>query len=135
MLAPTVGLAATPAADAVATLDTLVYPVHVAPLPWPPSAEVVVAAEVTLPPPDPDDVADAAVVETTVPVAVAVLTTVPETLAVPPCRLRTAGAIHSQTIPVGDLLSVPHPQAPPSYVSEDHHWFNSPRSTPSITAW
>lgn len=96
-LAPKVGLAAAPTADAVATLDTLEYPVHVALVPSPPSVDVVVAEpEVTLPAPD----VAVAVVDNTVPVAVAVTdpTTVPDTLAIPPWRRRTAGVMHSQTV-------------------------------------
>lgn len=97
-----VACAAAPRADAVATLETLVYPVQVFPLPWPDADVAVVPPAVTVPAPDEEaaavPVADAAVV------AVALLDTgvltvpMPDTLAVPAATPATiAGDAQSHT--------------------------------------
>lgn len=81
---------ATPAtAVAVATPDTLVNPVQVVLLPCPASVLVVDGAVVIVP-------VEATKEELMVAEAVYVAT-VPDTIAVPTWRTRTAGAIHSQT--------------------------------------
>lgn len=87
--------------EAVATSETLVYPVQVAPFPWPPSELADVGALVTTVP-DPEAVLDPlAVPVAAVPVAVAValagtLPDMPEALAVPAAN--AIGEAQSQTV-------------------------------------
>lgn len=104
-----VAWAAAPMTEAVATSETLVYPVQVAPLPWPPSELAAVDGALVMPLPELEAVLDPLAVEpvtTTVPVAVAVtlagtVPAVPETLAVPAAS--ATGEAQSHT---GELCEV-----------------------------
>lgn len=112
--------AAAPTTEAVATADTLVYPVHVAPLPWPPSEladaavglvravpelEDKVVPSVVLVAPDPVAVAVAVMLAGTVPGTVpTTVPDIPETVAVPAANATGAAQSHTLNNRVSSVL-------------------------------